>query len=72
MQEHEIVVAAVFLRAAELCLMQVEQEIPATTNVVTYTRIWDYRAQLQEVTGGCEVRGHKGTVGRSSAGAKGQ
>lgn len=53
-----------------LCLMQVEQGLPVTTSVATYTRIWDYKAQLQEVTGGCVVRGHEGTVGRSSAGAK--
>lgn len=36
-----------------------------TTHVATYRKIGDYRAQLQEVTGGCVLRGHEGTVGRS-------
>lgn len=69
MQEHEIVPAG-FPRAAELCLMQVEQGLPVTTNVVTYTMIWDCRAQLQRVAGGCVVRGCEGVGGSSSAGVK--
>jgi len=50
------IAAAGFPRAAELCLMHLEQGLTVTTDVVIYTVIWDCRAQLQRVTGGRVVR----------------